>query len=186
MEQWVVKRVPVKQLRLVEPPLRDETQHARLKELSYAAPTFLSSLIDTIAPVPVLAFKRHYYPVRHIPELKLISQLSPNTSLPIAVKGKANSVEEIQQHCASVQWFDLLHSHDCKDLFGLQTEWLHAFNYRPLLNQKQLCGLLKCERTTLYKRHERLLPRWQSCDESVPISPSSIDFDSLTAHIPDK
>ncbi|MCQ1060794.1 hypothetical protein LRP52_40880 [Photobacterium sp. ZSDE20] len=186
MAKWLIKSLPVSQLHILPSPLRDESQHTRLKALfSTSSNTFFSRLMDAIIPVPVMSFKRHYYPLRHIPELTLLAQYYPDEKISVVVKGRANSQEQIQQHSATAQWFDLLHSHDCKDLFGLQTEWLHAFNFRPLLNQKQLCELLECERTTLYKRHDRLLPRWQPCDEAIPALPP-VDFDSLTAHIPDK
>lgn len=187
MGKWVLKTLPVSKLVLLPSPLRDEAQEARLMFAFRSSPAlFLPRLREAITPVPVLRFNRHYYPVRHLPELTLLAQYQPQETLPVVVKGRAESLAQIQQYSASAQWIDLLHSHDCRDLRGLEVEWQQAFGYRPLFAQKELCRLLGCDRTSLYKRHQRLRPRWQLRDEGPAASPTPVDFDVHTAHIPDE
>ncbi|MCW8328243.1 hypothetical protein MD588_05420 [Photobacterium sp. SDRW27] len=187
MDKWVIKTLPVRKLVLSPSPLRDEVQVARLMFAFRSAPdVFLSRLLEAITPVPVLTFHRHYYPVRHLAELAVLALYYPEQRLPIVVKGRAKSLAQIQQQSASAQWIDLLHSHHCLDLGGLEVEWQQAFGYPPIFAQKDLCRLLGCERTTLYKHHQKVKSRWHAGEEELVASPSPVDLTALIAHIPDE
>ncbi|EAS44653.1 hypothetical protein C9J48_17755 [Photobacterium profundum] len=188
MGKLVIKTLSVSKLELLPSSLRDEVHVDRLMSAFRVSPTlFFERLLDAITPVPVMTFNRHYYPVRYLAELAVLTQYHPDEQLSVVVKGKAQSLQQIQQHSASTQWIDLLHSHRSMDLGRLDSEWEQAFDYQPILSKTELSLLLNCDRSSLYKHPQKLRPRCQpSRDEMWPEPPSKVDFSTSTNNIPDK